>query len=82
MIILLKIWGIGILSLSLQCGSWDAVFVSRLPSFRGSGFEDWVMLANTVYESIVCSAAILRFSPKISEREDGIWIIGVMVITT
>jgi len=40
------------------------------------------MLANTIYESVVCSAAVLRFSPKIAEREDGVWIIGVMVCTT
>lgn len=40
------------------------------------------MLANMVYESVVCSIATLRYTPMIVKREDLVWIIGVMVITT
>lgn len=40
------------------------------------------MLANMVYESVVCSAAMLKFSPRIAEREDWGWVIGVMICTT
>ena len=57
-------------------------FCIQAAKFPRPWFKDWVMLANTIYESVVCSAAVLRFSPKIAEREDGVWIIGVMVCTT
>lgn len=57
-------------------------FLVQAATFRRPWFKDLLMLANMVYESLVCSTAMLRSSPHIAERGDGIWIIGVMACTT
>ena len=57
-------------------------FVVQAAKYPRVWFKDSVMLANTVYESLVCSAAVMRFSPALAEREDAVWIIGFMVLIT
>ncbi|KAH0357996.1 hypothetical protein KCU83_g541, partial [Aureobasidium melanogenum] len=57
-------------------------FLVQATTFPRPWLKDWVMLANMMFESVVCSAAILRFSPAIAEKDGAAWIVGLMVCTT